>query len=129
CSSSSVLPSRAMSSRRARLGLMLWSLLAMSAPAFAQQQPESTPADYDRFHEFIGNTIKSPAWHVEAFGAALIDQVAGFPKEWNGESAPLLRRSAARFGQAFTASMIEAGAAEAMHYHVGYERCDCAGAG
>ena len=103
-------------------------MLTICRPAYAQQAEAAAP-DYDRFHEFIDNTIKSPAWHIEAFGAALIDQVSAFPKEWDAESHPLLRRTVARFGQAFTASMIEAGAAEAMHYHVGYERCGCSGAG
>ena len=107
---------------------MLMALLTFSHPAFAQQAETAAP-DYDRFHEFIGNTIKSPAWHIEAFGAALIDQVSKFPKEWDAGSNPFLKRNAARFGQAFTASLIEAGAAEAMHYHVGYERCGCSGAG
>jgi hypothetical protein len=64
---------------------------------------------------------------VEAFGAALIDQANGFPHEWDSEGHAFLKRNAARFGQAFTASIIEASAAEAMHYHVGYERCGCSG--
>jgi hypothetical protein len=92
------------------------------------QPPEAAAAPYNRFHEFIHNTIKSPAFHVEAFGAALIDQANGFPKEWDSGGQPFLKRNAARFGQAFTASIIEASAAEAMHYHVGYERCGCSGA-
>lgn len=101
---------------------------AAARPAAAQQTESANP-EYDRFHEFIQNTIKSPAWQVEAFGAGLIDQVSDFPKEWDNQSDPFLKREVARFGQAFTASIIEAGAAEAMHYHVGYERCGCSGAG
>jgi hypothetical protein len=117
----------------AALGLLLFAVLqasafAQSAPGATAQPPEAPAATYDRFDEFIHNTIKSPAWHVEAFGAALIDQAGDFPKEWGTESDPFLKRNAARFGQAFTASLIEASAAEAMHYHVGYERCGCSGA-
>lgn len=109
----------------------LWSGTALAqTPALpAPAHPaEAAGVEYDRFHEFIHNTIKSPAFHVEAFGAALIDQTNAFPKEWDSESLPFLKRNAARFGQAFAASMIEASAAEAMHYHVGYERCQCSGA-
>jgi hypothetical protein len=98
---------------------------AAAVPATAGVAGASVP--YDRFHEFIHNTIKSPAFHVEAFGAALIDQAGHFPKEWDTEDNAFLKRNAGRFGQAFVAGVIEAGAAEAVHYHVGYERCDCSG--
>jgi hypothetical protein len=91
--------------------------------------PAAAPVPYDRFHEFIHNTIKSPAFHLEALGAALIDQVAGFPKEWDAEGDAFLKRSAARFGQSFTSHIMEAGGAQALHYHVGYERCGCSGSG
>lgn len=111
-----------------RLVLICFVICSCARAAFAQQ-PGTVAPDYDRFHEFIQNTIKSPAWHIEAFGAGVIDQASKFPKEWDAESDPFLRRNVARFGQAFTASVIEAGAAEAMHYHVGYERCACTGAG
>jgi hypothetical protein len=93
----------------------------LSAPA------EPRPGDYDRFHEFIGNTIKSPAFIVEAFGAAAIDQVNDYPKEWSSGDGAFLKRNAARFGEAFAASTIEASAASALHYHVGYEHCSCSG--
>jgi hypothetical protein len=119
--------------RTVRLAFLL--LIACPAMAFAQASAAPAPAmateagaiPYDRFHEFIHNTIKSPAFHVEAFGAALIDQAAGFPKEWDSGGQPFLKRNAARFGQAFAASIVEASAAEALHYHVGYERCECSG--
>jgi hypothetical protein len=120
--------------RTVRLALALIVLCSSTALAQAPATtapggaaPEPVPVPYDRFHEFIHNTIASPAFHVEAFGAALIDQAGGFPKEWDATSQPFLKRNAARFGQAFSASIIEAGAAQAVHYHVGYERCGCAG--
>lgn len=104
---------------------------ALPIPAAVERQtaPGTTPVPYDRFHEFIHNTIASPAFHLEALGAAMIDQVGGFPKEWDAEADPFLKRSAARFGQSFTASIIEASGAQALHYHVGYERCGCSGGG
>lgn len=109
-------------------------IVLSSLPASAQvaAQPDagasSRPAgDYDRFHEFIHNTIKSPAFHVEAFGAGLIDQANHFPREWDDEGQPFLKRNVARFGQAFTASVVEASVARAAGYHVGYERCECDG--
>jgi len=124
------------------LGLIAWLLVVCPNAALAQtpQAPQPAPAPpvaapgdpgvivpYDRFHEFIHNTVKSPAFHVEAFGAALIDQANPFPTEWDDGDQAFLKRNAARFGQAFVASVIEAGAAEAMSYHVGYERCGCSG--
>jgi hypothetical protein len=121
--------------------VVLCPLAALAQPAAATQPEPATltpgaPATpgvagadvpYDRFHEFIHNTITSPAFHVEAFGAALIDQTGHFPKEWDTEDNAFLKRNAARFGQAFAAGVIEAGTAEAVHYHVGYERCSCSG--
>src|SRR5665213_2423308 len=85
------------------LHLAIWLLVLCPLAALAQTpapavQPEPP---YDRFHEFIHNTIKSPAFHVEAFGAALIDQTGHFPKEWDSEDNAFLKRNAARFGQAF----------------------------
>ena len=125
--------------RALRLGLglaIVWPALVLAqtpappadpAPAAAAQPKAAATEPYDRFHEFIGNTVKSPAFHVEAFGAALIDQTNHFPKEWDEGDQAFLKRNAARFGQAFTASVIEASAAEALNYHVGYERCGCSG--
>ncbi len=126
--------------------LVLGPLAALAQTPAPPAQPETPPAAaswrpgplaprglkaplnaYDRFHEFIHNTIKSPAFHVEAFGAALIDQTGHFPKEWDSEDDAFLKRNAARFGQAFVAGVIEASAAEVVHYHVGYERCGCSG--
>jgi len=121
---------------------MAWLLVVCPGAALAQTPapaPVAAPGHpgdpgvpgvivpYDRFHEFIHNTVKSPAFHIEAFGAALIDQTNHFPKEWDDGDQAFLKRNAARFGQAFVASVIEAGAAEAVSYHVGYERCGCSG--
>jgi hypothetical protein len=102
--------------------LIVCALFAIAAPPAAAQEQQ-----YDRFNEFLHNTVLSPAFHIEAFGAGVIDQVGDFPKEWQGGGA-FAERNAARFGQAFIAGVIEASAAEAVHYHVGYERCGCSGA-
>lgn len=102
--------------------MILAAVLVCAAAARAQPV-----AAYDPFHEFIGNTIKSPAFHVEALGAAMIDQAGHFPKEWDDEGDAFAKRTAGRFGQAFIAGIAEASAAAALDYHVGYERCSCSG--
>jgi hypothetical protein len=100
---------------------------APAAPVAVAPAPDSAPAEYDRFHEFIHNTIKSPAFHIEAAAAGAIDQANHFPKQWDEGDGAVAKRLAARFGQAFTAGIIEVGVAEALNYHVGYERCSCSG--
>jgi len=66
-------------------------------------------------------------FHIEAIGAGAIDQANHFPKEWDETSGAVPRRMAARFGQSFASSIVEASLAEAFNYRVGYERCSCTG--
>ena len=104
--------------------LLLGWLLFLPASGFAQS---SAPPPYDRFHEFIGNSVKSPAFWIEAVGAGVLDQMNHFPKEWDDQDQGMAKRNIARVGQSFVAAVIESSAASALHQHVGYERCACKG--
>ena len=99
---------------------ILLALTLCARAAFAQ--------GYDRFHEFVNISIKSPVFWLEGVGGGVIDQANGFPVEWETEDHALAKRAAARIGQSFVLAIMETTAAAALHQHVGYQHCMCRGA-
>jgi hypothetical protein len=93
--------------------------LLLPAPAFAQ--------GYDRFHELLNNSAKSPVFWVESFGAGAIDEINQFPGEWEAVGQPFVRRTIGRVGQGFAAAVMEASVAATLDQRVGYEACGCRG--
>jgi hypothetical protein len=102
-----------------RSGVLVMLVVLCPASGFAQS--------YDRYHELLDHSVRSPAFWIEAAGAGVIDQANTFPREWEVEPHSFPKRTTARIGQAFVSSIMESGAAVPFRQHVGYEHCSCTG--
>ena len=110
---------------------LLASALSVCAPGrvFAQTPaPETTPPKYDRFREFLDDSVRSTFWWVEVAGAGAIDQAADEPPEWTGGSG-VAKRYASDFGKLLASEAIESGMGAVFNQRVAYDRCTCAGGG
>jgi hypothetical protein len=96
------------------------------ASASAPPDQPGAPVPYDRFEEFVNDSVKSPLFYVQAVGAGVLDQLGNFPTEWKGGSA-FAKRNAARTGQAFAAEAVGHAAAAVLHHRVAYDPCTCTG--
>lgn len=122
---------RRMMTARMLVSVCLLLPVHATAQTFASPAPEaqaaaaSAPADYDRFEEFLNDSVRSPLFYLQIAGAGVLDQVGGFPEEWKGASG-FGKRNAARLGQGFTAEAV-GHAAAALHHRVAYDECTCKG--
>jgi hypothetical protein len=103
------------------------------APALAFAQPSggsgaSPAADVSdsRFRDFIDASFVSPLFYLQVVGGGLIDEVSGFPKEWEGIEG-FGKRTLVRLGQGFVAEGIGHSVAAVLHHRVAYDACQCQG--
>jgi len=112
------------------------TLIALMATAFVACIPsralaQSTAAvvespTYDRWQEFLDDTVRSPLWWIEIPAAGGIDQMANEPEEWTGRSGYVKRNASAAL-KVFTVEAIDHALAAPMHQRVTYDRCTCKG--
>ena len=106
----------------------LATTIVIGTPSFAAAQ---TAADfdqrpYDRFQEFLDNTVRSPLWWIEIPAAGAIDQASNNPEEWQGGSG-YAKRNVSSAVKVFAIEAIDHALAAPMHQRVTYDRCTCTG--
>src|SRR5688500_5037053 len=76
------------------LRVLVMLLVALPSVAFAQNSgpPRS------RMRDFVNESVLSPGRYVLDLGAATIDELSGFPSEWDERANPFGRRYAAGIG-------------------------------
>jgi hypothetical protein len=109
---------------RLRFAILLVLLCPLRALA---QSNDAPPPPNDRFGDFVRASILSPGPYVLDLSAAVIDEVSGFPEEWEQASRPFGRRVAARLGSGFASDAIGHSTGAMLHHRVLYEPCACAG--
>ena len=106
---------------------MLLSLCALVAPARAAAQDAAPPPpQYDRWQEFLDDSVKSGLWWVEVIGAGVIDQTSTQPPEWSGGSG-YAKRNASDAAKLLSAEAIGHALAAVMDQRVAYDPCTCHG--
>jgi len=104
-------------------------LVCAPGRVFAQTAAtEGLPPKYDRFREFLDDSVRSTFWWVEVGGAGAIDQATSEPPEWTGGSG-VAKRFASDFGKLLASEGIESGMGAVFNQRVAYDRCACTGGG
>ena len=103
-------------------------LVCSVAPAAEAQMAAADPAidERDRLSAFVHAAILSPEPYVLDLGAAVLDQAADFPEEWDGDVA-FGQRVLARVGSGLASDVIGHSAAAVLHHRIQYETCACSG--
>jgi len=103
-------------------------LCVVCAPGrvFAQSDTPPVPASYNRWQEFVGDSVKSGLWWVEVIGAGAIDQTSTQPAEWNGSNG-YAKRNASDAAKLLSAEAIGHALAAVMDQRVAYDPCTCRG--
>ena len=111
-----------------KLLVLLAALAATLTPsrAFAQAPIEPQQPTYDRLHEFLEDTVRSPLWWIEIPAAGAIDQATNEPEEWTGSSG-FAKRNGSNALKVISVELIDHGLAVPMHQRVTYDRCTCSG--
>ncbi len=97
-----------------------------SSRAFAQAPIEPQQPTYDRLHEFLEDTVRSPLWWIEIPAAGAIDQAANEPEEWSGSSG-FAKRNGSNALKVISVEVIDHALAVPMHQRVTYDPCTCSG--
>ena len=100
--------------------------MVIPSAAAAQTSGIGDAPRYDRFQEFLDNTVRSPLWWIEIPAAGGIDQAANEPEEWTGRDG-YAKRNASSALKVFTVEVIDHTVAAPMHQRVTYDRCTCSG--
>jgi hypothetical protein len=107
------------------LRLILTGLLMGPLPALAQSNAPPPPGD--RLGDFVRASILSPGPYVLDLGAALVDEVAAFPPEWEGDDKAFAKRFGTRVAGGFASDVIGHATGALLHHRVLYEPCGCRG--
>jgi hypothetical protein len=109
----------------ALLRLLLGLLILCPTSAFAQNNIPPPPDD--RLRDFVRASILSPGPYVLDLGAAIIDELAKFPPEWEQDDHAFGKRFGARVAGGFASDVIGHGMGAALNHRVLYEPCGCSG--
>lgn len=110
-----------MNTRRLAFVLLLLCPPAASAQSYAPPPPD------DRLSDFVRASILSPGPYVLDLGAALIDEAATFPPEWEHDANGFARRFGARVAGGFASDAIGHAVGAMLSHRVLYEPCGCSG--
>jgi hypothetical protein len=102
---------------------VIWLL---ACPGLAMGQEPAAAEGTGRMDVFLRAAVLSPGPYVLDLGAAGIDQLADFPKEWDGRKG-FGQRTLARVGSGFASDVIGHATAAVLHHRVLYEPCGCEG--
>jgi len=107
---------------------VLVACIAVPSGARAQTSERESAASPppETFNQFLDDTVRSPYPYAYAFAGSVLDQITGFPSEWNGSSG-FAKRTAARVGQGIVADSIAHGAAAIAAQRITYDPCRCSG--
>jgi hypothetical protein len=108
--------------------VLLAALVATLIPSmgFAQDAVETPSHTYDRWREFLDDTVRSRLWWIEIPAAGAIDQATNEPEDWSGRDG-YAKRNASDALKVFSVEVIDHAVAMPMHQHVTYDRCTCKG--
>src|ERR1043166_2707895 len=99
---------------------------AIPSFAAAQTPDDFRPRPYDRFQEFLDNTVRSPLWWIEIPAAGAIDQATNEPEEWQGRNG-YAKRNVSDAVKVFSIEVFDHALAAPLHQRVTYDRCTCTG--
>lgn len=99
---------------------------AMPSLAAAQTAADFQPRHYDRWQEFLDDTVRSPLWWIEIPAAGAIDQVTNEPEDWSGRDG-YAKRNMSDAAKVLSVEVIDHALAAPMHQRVTYDFCTCTG--
>src|SRR5262245_35483266 len=97
------------------IALLLAAIVVTLMPSVAAAQApiEAEAPKYDRWQEFLNDTVRSPLWWLEIPAAGAIDQAANEPEEWSGGDG-YAKRNASSALKVFTVEVIDHAVAATM---------------